>query len=375
MRLLICAGGTGGGVYPALAVLQALQQHNLPDLEVLWIGGEGGMEANLVKRDGIPYQAIPAAGVHGVGLPALPGNLLRVGRGFLAARAILRQYRPDIIFYTGGYVAAPLALASRVERRSPSRSVMYVPDIEPGMAHKFLARFADAIAVTAPESQHYFPATARVTVTGYPTRHSLQKWERSKARKHLGLSTEWPVLLVFGGSKGARSINKALIAALPALLAVMQVIHISGEANWNDVANNQSLPADLAERYHPFPYLHDEMGAALSIADLVVSRAGASSLGEFPFFRLPAILVPYPYAWRYQKVNAGYLERQGAVLVLRDDDLGDKLQETILSLITDHDRLNMMRVAMGNCAQPKAALAIASILLETAAVQQMESER
>ena len=126
VRLLICAGGTGGGVYPALSVLQALKNDAQP---VLWVGGEGGMEADLVTRSGVPFTAIPAAGVHGVGLRTLPGNLLRLARGTLAARRILAEFRPDVLLFTGGYVAAPMAFAGR---HIPS--LVYCPDIEPGLA-------------------------------------------------------------------------------------------------------------------------------------------------------------------------------------------------------------------------------------------------
>ena len=132
---------------------------------MLWIGGEGGMEADLVAREAIPFEAIPAAGVHGVGLRALPGNLWRLVRGTLAARRLVRQFQPDVMLFTGGYVAAPVAVAS-----PGIPKLLYVPDIEPGMALKFLARFANRIAVSAEPSRSYFPRAEKVVVTGYPTR-------------------------------------------------------------------------------------------------------------------------------------------------------------------------------------------------------------
>ena len=148
MRLLICAGGTGGGVYPALAVHNALTgQH--PNLETLWVGGEGGMEEELVNRAGISYRSIPAAGVHGVGLRTLPGNLVKLARGVTASRRILHEFKPDALFFTGGFVAAPMAFAGR---NIPT--VLYVPDIEPGYALKFLSYFADVVTVTAPNSKN-----------------------------------------------------------------------------------------------------------------------------------------------------------------------------------------------------------------------------
>jgi UDP-N-acetylglucosamine--N-acetylmuramyl-(pentapeptide) pyrophosphoryl-undecaprenol N-acetylglucosamine transferase len=219
--LLICAGGTGGGVYPALAVLNALEAEHA-DVEALWVGGESGMETELVKRAGIPFRSIPVAGLHGVGLRALPGNLFQLGRGLLAARKVLREFRPDVLFFTGGYVAGPIAFAGR---NTPT--VLYVPDIEPGMALKALARFADRITVTAPDSKAYF--SKPVIVTGYPLRSNTKTWQREKARKELGLRSSKPVLLVTGGSRGARSINNAVLAHLPALLEIAEIVHISGQ--------------------------------------------------------------------------------------------------------------------------------------------------
>ncbi len=295
MRLLICAGGTGGGVYPALAVLEALNGQQ-PNVETLWVGGDGGMEEELVNRAGISYRSIPAAGVHGVGLRALPGNIAKLARGVIASRRILREFKPDVLFYTGGFVAAPMALAGR---NIPT--VLFVPDIEPGLALKFLSRFADVVTVSASDSKKYFSRPERVILTGYPLRSDLSNWSREKAISHFGLDATKPTLLVTGGSKGARSINMAVLNHLNELLDVAQIIHITGALDWPVVEKAaQELPEHLQSRYHAMPYSH-EMGAALTAADLVVSRAGASSLGEYPFFGLPAILVPYPYAWRYQK--------------------------------------------------------------------------
>jgi UDP-N-acetylglucosamine--N-acetylmuramyl-(pentapeptide) pyrophosphoryl-undecaprenol N-acetylglucosamine transferase len=330
-------------------------------IETLWVGGEGGMEADLVKRAGIPFQAIPAAGIHGVGLRALPGNLAKLSRGLVASRRILRDFRPDALFFTGGYVAFPMALAGR-----STPTLLYVPDIEPGLALKAVARFADRLAVTDADSKQFFPARQRIVVTGYPLRADLGGWSRQTARQHLGLSGDLPVLLVTGGSKGARTINNAVLASLPALLERAQVIHLSGPLDWPAVeAAAQALPQSLAEHYHALPYLH-EMGAALAAADLVVSRAGASALGEYPFFGLPAILVPYPYAWRYQKVNAEALSRRGAAVLLEDHLMKDRLYPLIADLLGDPARREAMRAAMRSLARPGAADAIAGQLLELA---------
>jgi undecaprenyldiphospho-muramoylpentapeptide beta-N-acetylglucosaminyltransferase len=358
VRLLICAGGTGGGVYPALAVHSALTSQHA-NVETLWVGGESGMEADLVKRAGLPYRSIPAAGVHGVDLRSLPKNLLQLARGVLASQRILQRFRPDVIFFTGGYVAVPMAFAGQ---RTPI--LLYVPDIEPGLALKTLARFADRITVTAWDSQHYF--NKNVIVTGYPLRPDITSWERKKARVVLGLSSRKPTLLIFGGSQGARSLNKAVLANLPALLELAEVVHISGQLDWDEVEKAEAgLKARQRKRYHTFPYLH-EMGKALAVADLVVSRSGASCLGEFPFFGIPAVLVPYPHAWRYQKVNASYLARHGAAVMIEDSQLQDELLDTVKVLLDNPGKRESMQAAMRSLVQPDAARAIASQILELA---------
>jgi UDP-N-acetylglucosamine--N-acetylmuramyl-(pentapeptide) pyrophosphoryl-undecaprenol N-acetylglucosamine transferase len=297
--------------------------------------------------------------VHGVGLLRLPRNLAQLGRGVLAARRLLKEFRPDVLFFTGGYVAVPVALAGR-----SIPSVLYVPDIEPGMALKSLARFADVIAVTTEESQKFF--NKPVYETGYPLRPDLALWDRQMAQQHLNISAKLPALLVFGGSKGAHSINLAVLNHLNAMLSKFELIHISGEADWQMVSEMRAqLPRELAARYHSMPYLH-EMGAALAAADLVVSRAGASALGEYPLFALPAILVPYPHAWRYQKVNADYLTRRGAAIILQDQHLDDELLVTLSVLLENPNKLKAMRAAMFELSHPRAAEKIASALIQLA---------
>ena len=324
------------------------------------------MEADLVRREGVRFVTIPAGQVHGVSLRALPGNLWRLSRGFLAALSVLRRFRPDVLLFTGGYLAVPVALAARVLRQG--KSLVYVPDIQPGWALKTLARFADQIALTVEDSRQYFPAHTDVRVTGYPFRPGLQAWSKPEAREVFALKPDMPVVLVLGGSKGAHSINQALGAILPELLQQVQVLHLSGSQEWAFVERSRNnLPPELQARYRAFPYLHKEMGAALQAADLVVSRAGASTLGEYSLFGLPAILVPYPYAWRYQQVNAQYLVQQGAALELEDVHLAQQLLPAILVLLSDRERREGMRAAMKSLARPQAAAEIAGLIHNLAA--------
>ena len=371
-------------MYPALAVLEQLRvkveggkdeglkvenltPSNLPtfqpsNLEVLWVGGEGGMEAALVERAGIPFKAIPAAGLHGVGMKRIPGNLQTLARGIRSSQKILSEFQPDALFFTGGYVAVPMALAGR---KIPS--LLYVPDVEPGLALRTLAHFATCITLTTEDSRQFFSPKAKTVVTGYPIRSELAQWTKPAGRETFDIKSDLPVLLVFGGSKGAHSINLALFEHLDHLLEQMEVIHISGELDWEMVlATRTRLPEKLSKRYHAYSYLHNEMGAALAAADLAVSRSGASSLGEFPFFGLPALLVPYPYAWRYQKVNAESLANRGAALIIEDAKLKSGLYLTVEKILDAPEKLQAMSEAMRALSAPDAAAQIAAQLVKLA---------
>ncbi len=349
---MISAGGTGGGIYPALAVVEALEN----SMDVLWVGGIGGMEAGLVSRAGLNFEAIPAAGLHGVGLANMPANMVQLMKGTVAARRIIRSYQPDVLFFTGGYVGIPAAVAGK-----SIPSLAYVPDIEPGLALKWICRMADRIAVTTTDSHVYFDRPHRLVTTGYPVRKGL-KISRTEARKIMGLEDDRPVLLVFGGSRGARSLNQSVWRDLARLLEHAQVVHITGQLDWPTVSDVLSSLKDGGKGYYPFQYLHNEMSAALSAADLVVSRAGASILGEFTALGLPSILAPYPHAWRYQKTNADYLVSHGAAVQIEDESLEDKFANTVLGLLADRKQLQVMSAAAQQLARPEASAAIAAEL-------------
>jgi UDP-N-acetylglucosamine--N-acetylmuramyl-(pentapeptide) pyrophosphoryl-undecaprenol N-acetylglucosamine transferase len=274
----------------------------------------------------------------------------------------MADFRPDALFMTGGYVNAPVALTARL-RGIPA--AIYLPDIEPGMAIKALARFSRKVACTADASSQYFPAGKTVT-TGYPVRPELRaatQVDKKTALAQFELGPERPTLFVFGGSRGARSINRALMAILPELLQKAQVIHISGTLDWPEVeANAGTLDSDSRAYYRPFAYLHEEMGLAYRAADLILARAGASTLGEFPAFGLPSILVPYPYAWRYQKVNADYLADQGAAVRLNDEDMPERLLPVVLELIENEDKRRQMALASRKLDVPDSAGKLAELI-------------
>ena len=338
-------------------------------MEIRWVGSVGGMEQALVERTGLTFESIAAVGLRGKNPLATLRSLWTLGRGYWQSRRIIARFKPDALFVTGGYVCVPVALAAS---RARVPIVIYLPDIRPGLAIKFLARLAERVAVTAVEAQAFFKPGLTV-VTGYPVRPELagpangqsEAEVKAAARRQLGLTDELPVLLVFGGSRGARSLNRAVAGQLAAYLAVSQVVHVSGNLDFDWVqARRAELPPELQARYHVSAYLHEEMVAALLAADLVVSRAGASTLGEFPAAGLPAILVPYPYAGAHQHLNADFLARRQAAVVINDAEVEIKLQQTVIDLLTNPDKLQVMRRAAKSLAKPGAAARLAREILE-----------
>jgi UDP-N-acetylglucosamine--N-acetylmuramyl-(pentapeptide) pyrophosphoryl-undecaprenol N-acetylglucosamine transferase len=289
-------------------------------------------------------------------------NLARLARGLKKSYRIVADWKPDVLFVTGGFVAAPVALACWL-RRVPI--LVYLPDIEPGWAIKFLSVLATRIAVTAEASRKFLPAR-KVAVTGYPVRQALVRARSNKAeaQAHFGFDPAHKTILVLGGSKGAQTLNRALSKVLDQVLARWQVIHISGVQDAKEMqARRVQLSDEHKARYQLFAYLHsEEMGLALAAADVVVSRAGASILGEYPLMGLPAILVPYQFAWRYQKVNADYLVEQGAAVRLDAQDLEQTLWPTLESLLSDEARLAAMKNSARGLAKPEAATVLASQL-------------
>ncbi|MBI1885085.1 MAG: UDP-N-acetylglucosamine--N-acetylmuramyl-(pentapeptide) pyrophosphoryl-undecaprenol N-acetylglucosamine transferase [Chloroflexi bacterium] len=369
MRLALCGGGTGGHVYPALSIAAALERE-LDDegsgLEMLYLGSSGGAENDMVARAGMPFRGVSSGPIRGRSPWELVTNSARIGVGVWQARAALRHFAPDVILSTGGYASFPVAVAARA-RKLPL--VLYLPDVYPGWAVQAIVRLAQRVAVTTVQTLRKLP-DGKGRVTGYPVREEFWRADRSVGRKRLGLDAEEKVLFVAGASQGAHSINEALASNLRALLELCEVVHISGHKDEGQLqAVRDSLPDDLAKRYHLFAYMHDEIPWAMAAADLAVCRAGASVLGELPAVGLPAVLIPYQYAGGHQRLNARHLEDNGAAVILDDSELQRGLLPLVGELLSDEGRLRKMSEASRRLARPEAARDIARLLLEVASGQ------
>ncbi len=366
MKLLICAGGTGGGIYPALAAVTALKERGMDNDDFLWIGTKGEMEETLVPKAGLKLETIAGGAIAGVSLPQKAINGAKLAGSVFTAKRLLQQFQPDGMFMTGGYMAAPVTIACRMQKVPIS---IYLPDLEPGASIRFSLGYAQKVGATTQGSEQFVPAE-KLVVTGYPVRPQLRaatEMGKDEALARFDLDGKRPCLFVFGGSRGAQAINRALMAILPQLLETVQIIHVSGTLTWPEVeANLTNLSDEQRSYYRAYPYLHEEMGAAYRAADLVVARAGASTLGEFPAFGLPSIVVPLAWAWRYQKVNADYLCDRGTAVQLTDEQLSAELLPTIQALFNDPHRLAAMGAAAKAMDIPNGANNLADMIASVA---------
>ncbi len=287
---------------------------------------------------------------------------LRLGLSIPQAFLFLLARRPAAIFTTGGYVAIPTLLAAAVLRIP---SVLWEGNVVPGRSVRFVARRATVLAVSHAETGTAL-GHPRTYVTGTPIR-STAGVDVDAARERFGARPGERILLVFGGSQAVRRINDAVLGALPRLVERVRVVHVTGDAAYAPaLAAREALPAELRDRYRPYPFLHEEMTAALAAADLAVGRAGASTLAEAAAFALPTAIVPYPHASGHQRRNAEIFARAGAAMLVEDEALdADRLVE-VAGLLDDPARHAEMSAAARDLARPDAADAVAELVLAVA---------
>jgi UDP-N-acetylglucosamine--N-acetylmuramyl-(pentapeptide) pyrophosphoryl-undecaprenol N-acetylglucosamine transferase len=331
MRLLVSGGGSAGHITPVLAVLEILKRR-VDKLDVLWVGQASGMEARIVVAEGIAFAPIRAGKfrrIHSdhvikkIFNPATLGLNARDSWRFLSgiyqSIRIIRQFRPDVVFIKGGFVGVPLGLVAGWLKVP---YVIHESDLVPGLANRLLAKKATKVAVGFPVDKYSNLPRHKLVYTGNPVRSQLLGLKAEDGRRHFGLSAKLPVIMVTGGSLGAREINQAIIRALPRLIEEYQVIHLTGEKEFEAVQFQVGrLDLSHPDRYLSFAFLTREMGLALAAADIVVSRAGANTIAELAVLDKPAILVPNQLMAGHQVENAQMLARAGAVRVISEDRL------------------------------------------------------
>jgi len=303
-------GGTGGHIYPGLAVAVALKARL--DCRLVWIGADGGMDRSLVEAAGIEFRGVPSGKLRRYFSLKNAADVLRVLAGFFASRRILHELRPSLLFSKGGFVSVP-PCAAAASLGIPVFT--HESDYSPGLATRLNARWAERILVAYPETVAALPQRARekAVVTGNPVRADFRKALAEAGRRFLGIGPEERVLLVLGGSQGARQVNELVWAVLPKLLETYIVVHQTGPG--------LAAEAPSASGYKPYEYLRDELPSILAAAELVVGRSGAGTVWEAATAGKPMVLVPLCGSGTRgdQVENAAYFEKKGAAFSLEGE--------------------------------------------------------
>ncbi|EUJ41736.1 undecaprenyldiphospho-muramoylpentapeptide beta-N-acetylglucosaminyltransferase [Brochothrix campestris] len=362
MKLLISGGGTGGHIYPALALVRQFKE-NYPDGEVLYVGTSKGLEADIVPRAGIAFETMEITGFkRKLSLENIK-TIARFMKGVSRAKQIIKEFKPDVVVGTGGYVCAPVVYAA-AKKNIPT--VIHEQNSVAGLTNKFLSRYVDKIAVAFEAVMADFP-TEKVTLIGNPRATEVVQAENNPAvLSEYGLDLTKKTALIFGGSRGARALNEAIIEALPTLAQKdYQVLCATGDIHFAQI--EAAAKAINASNVKIVPFIYN-MPAVLRNCDVVVSRAGATSLAEFTALGLPSILIPSPYVTNnHQEKNAMALVEKGAAEMIKQTDLSAaKLVEQLDHCLLDETYQAKMKAAALALGKPQAAQDLCDLVTDLA---------
>lgn len=364
MRVVLTGGGTGGHIYPALAVAEEILRHD-PQAEFLYIGTAKGLESKLVPKHGLPFEQIDISGIQ----RKLTLENLRTAWKFIRSvsksKEILRKWKPDIVIGTGGYVCGPVVYAAA---RLGIPTMIHEQNVVPGLTNLFLTRFVNRVAVSFEESLQHFPKH-KVVYTGNPRATEVLHGQAEMGHKLIG--TTKPIVLIVGGSRGARPINEATLQLVPFISQHpnYHFVYVTGDVHYDKVSAVLSEQGELPANLTLLPFVH-QMPDLLSATHVIVNRAGASFLAEITSLGIPAILIPSPYVTNnHQEKNARGLERVGAGIVILEKDLtGQSLQDALAPLLTDRALHQKMREESLRLGKQDAASEIYRVIKELAKV-------
>ena len=341
MKVLFAGGGTAGHINPALSIADYMQQKET-DFEALFVGTTHGMEQKLVPAGGYKIKYIDICGIDRKHILKNISVLFKLQKAKNDCRKIIREFKPDAVVCTGGYVSGPVAIAAH---RLGVPAIIHEQNVYPGLTVKGAARFVDYVAVSFKETVSHMKNPEKCVVTGNPIRSEILNADKETARRELGLSDK-PFVLVFGGSLGAGKINETMIGTLKKLVRdnEISVLFGTGDRNYNDVAEKlKNAGIELNGDIKVVPYINN-MAAAMAAADVVVSRAGAITVSEIAALGKPSILIPSPNVVRnHQEQNAREFERKEAAVVITEDILSPEiLYDKIVEMTLDTQRLERM---------------------------------
>lgn len=364
MKVILSGGGTGGHIYPALAIGEALKKR-VEDVDILYVGKKDSMEEELAKNEGLKF-----APVHIQGFPRKKINkesiltMMELLRGLHDAGQILREFKPDVVIGTGGYVCAPIVLKAQSKHIA---TVIQEQNAYPGKTNRLLAKRVDLIAYSFKEAEHFFPEHTKKLYTGNPIRSSFQKVQREKALQTLGLDDKKPLVLSFGGSGGQESTNDAILEIMEKHKELpFHLVHITGKEHYDGFMDR--MPEVDGDSYTILDYSH-QIPEFLAVAKLVVASSSAMTLAEISAMHLPSILIPKAYtAGNHQYHNAMSYKKADAAEVIEEKDLnGDVLFNAMEDLLGNEEKSKVMGNHAYGLINPKGTEEIVDAILEVVA--------
>lgn len=357
MRVLLAGGGTGGHIYPAVTIARELQVQK-PDCELLFVGTARGLEADIIPKEGFAFTTIDVQGFQrSLGWDTLK-TIGRLLKSLVQCRRLLREFKPDVVIGTGGYVCGPVVLMASL---LGIPTVIQEQNVIPGVTNRMLARFAKLVFLGYAEAANHFPKGTKFMAAGNPVRQEIINADRTLGMHALGLQPGKLTILVAGGSRGARAINEAMLQVYRdfAQNKDIQILHAAGSSEFEGLmqkASQMGIEWQLYGNIILKPYLYN-MPEAMAAADLIIYRAGAIGLAEIAARGLPAILIPYPFAAaNHQEYNARLVESKGAAMVITDKELtGERLSAEIRQLLSERGKLAKMAAASRDLGRPQAA--------------------
>ncbi|TCS94626.1 undecaprenyldiphospho-muramoylpentapeptide beta-N-acetylglucosaminyltransferase [Hazenella coriacea] len=353
-RILFSGGGTGGHIYPALAIARAVKKR-YPDVEIAYIGTENGLESRIVPKEGhIRFLTVEIQGFR----RSISWDNVNTIKMFLSAvhrsKQYIKEFRPDVVVGTGGYVSGPALYAAH---KLGIPTLIHEQNVVLGLTTKFLSRFVDVVAISLEESQKYLSRAQSIVFTGNPRATEVVHANAAIGRQSLGISNpHQPIILLFGGSRGAKAINEAVLEMVPSMKEMphVQFVYVTGEVHYQAIRSKIDPHACSNLAVYPFIY---NMPDVLAATYLAVGRAGASTLAELTSLGLPSILIPSPYVTNnHQEANAHWLEEQGASRMLLESECnGENLWREVKDLIENSEIHHAMSEAARRLGRPQAA--------------------
>ncbi|CAM2827815.1 undecaprenyldiphospho-muramoylpentapeptide beta-N-acetylglucosaminyltransferase [Paenibacillus sediminis] len=355
MRVVLTGGGTGGHIYPAVAIARQIEA-DIPGTEFLYIGGKRGLESTLIPKENIPFESIDITGFRRKLSFDNVKTVMRFVKGVQTSKKLLQQFKPDIVIGTGGYVCGPVVYAAS---KLGIPTMIHEQNAIPGLTNKFLSRYVDTVAVSFEGSESSFPKARRVIYTGNPRATTVRLASSERGFASLGLPVNSQVVLVVGGSRGAKAINDAMIDMAPHLARLnrIQFVYVTGEGYYEKTKEQiREVLGGIPNHLHVLPYVHN-MPEVLASTSLIVNRAGASFLAEITSLGIPSILIPSPNVTNnHQEANARTLEKRGAAEVILEKNLsGETLFAAIEKIMTDPQRQIQMSNESRKLGKPDSA--------------------